>query len=276
MNPRALLKSYGLRARKHLGQNFLSDENIARKIAKAAVPKDGTVLEIGPGLGALTRPLCARAKQVIAVEIDSLMVEILKSELADVDNLKIVSKDILKCDLSKLLSEFESTENLCACGNLPYYITTPILFLLIEAKPEIQALTLMMQREVGARLQAKPNTKDYNALSVLLQLQFDIETVAKVPASCFYPAPQVDSLVLQLRRKPGVILDPDFAAFVKQCFKQRRKTLRNNLNLNAQQCEHLYAKTKIKPEERAESLTLQQFERLYQEVRHESQSLREN
>ncbi|AMC92466.1 dimethyladenosine transferase [Erysipelothrix larvae] len=219
----AYLQEYELRAKKKFGQNFIIDPSVVRKIASLSHGGD-TVVEIGPGLGALTQQLALMYKQVIAYEIDPHMVEVLSSSLSELDNVEVVLQDFMKADLSRFKGQKVSV-----CANLPYYITTPLLFKLMEL--DVYGMTLMVQKEIGERLAAKPNTREYSALTIQIQYYFDVKTVMNVSKESFHPRPNVDSIVVSLTPK-AVEMPYDekaFFAFVKACFQFRRKTLTNNL-----------------------------------------------
>lgn len=217
-----LLNKYEQRAKKHFGQNFIIDPSVVKNIAKHS-GSGGTCLEIGPGLGALTQQLSFVYDKVIAYEIDHYMVEILEESLSDVDNVEVVLEDFLKADLSYL------SEPISVCANLPYYITTPILFKLMTLN--IKKMTLMVQKEISDRLTAQPETKDYSSLSIQMQYYFDIKTVMKVSRESFHPRPNVESIIVQLvpRNNTMPFEEKAFFEFVRSCFQFRRKTLVNNL-----------------------------------------------
>ncbi len=221
----AYLKRYQTKAKKHFGQNFIIDNNIVEKIARIGGAQDQVVLEIGPGLGALTQFLLRDAQQVIAVEIDKDCVDILRERFGDHPKLILIERDFLKLDPHDL-DEYKMTHLI---ANLPYYITTPILFHVIENYPNIKHLSIMVQKEVADRFRAQPKTKAYGALSIILQSQFDIHSEMQVPPSVFHPAPKVSSSVVNFKRKDDMISDVRFFKLVKMGFAQRRKTLVNNL-----------------------------------------------
>ncbi len=266
-----LLERYELRAKKNYGQNFLVEPGIVEKMARHAVVSDHcAVIEIGPGIGALSQFLCTYAKRVIAYEIDTRLPAVLADSLSAYDNFELRMQDFLSVDVKGLV------ESLCAQGydvavaaNLPYYITTPILFRLFEANAQIAAITVMMQKEVADRFYAQCNTKEYNALSVITQYRCDITPIMKIPHNVFMPRPQVDSTVLQFRLKPGLphIQEERFFALIKACFKQRRKTILNNYGTFLQNKEIAESQLKqvgIHPAVRSESLKLADFIRLYE------------
>lgn len=206
--------------KKKFGQNFIRDENLLKKIVQLASLENKDVLEIGPGMGALTKQLVKVAKHVTAYEIDITLKPALDELVNANDNLTVTYQDILSVDLNEFTAPFH------VIGNIPYNITTPIIFKLSETK-HIKSITLMMQEEVGHRISASPNTKEYNALSVILQHQYDIKKLIKVNKNVFYPVPKIDSVVIKMTPKRAV--DVTFNTFVKACFKQKRKTLVNNL-----------------------------------------------
>ncbi len=213
----------GLYFKKKFGQNFLIDSNIVRKIAEKSCNKDCVCLEIGPGIGSLSEFLCIYAKELIAYEIDSSIIEILKENLKNYDNFKVINEDFLKADLSYL-----KNQKIVVCANLPYYITTAIIFKLIESDLDYQSINIMMQKEVADRLMAKVNTKDYSALTIILNYLFKIEKLMKVGKEVFMPKPKVDSIVLTLIPKNRKVNEQLFK-LIKDAFRMRRKTILNNL-----------------------------------------------
>jgi 16S rRNA (adenine1518-N6/adenine1519-N6)-dimethyltransferase len=231
-----LLKKYNLRPKKRFGQNFLVDERIVLGIITAAqlTPAD-TVVEIGPGLGSLTAHLVQRAGQVLAVEVDRSLIPPLKEKLASYPGFRLLEQDILKVNLDLAVTEAfgRIKEPYKVVANLPYYITTPILMRLLEEQYQISTMILMMQKEVGERLRALPGTKDYGALSVAVQYYTEPELVLKVPPSSFKPAPEVESVVMKLTKRPVPAVTPLdeklFFQVVRASFGQRRKTLTNGL-----------------------------------------------
>lgn len=227
-----LLKSKNMYAKKKFGQNFLIDKNILNKIVEISdISKDDVVIEIGPGMGCLTEYLSINAKKVICYEIDKDMVEILEENLlSKYDNIEIINNDFLKVDLS-YYADVQNCENVKVVANLPYYITTPIIFKLLS-ETKIQQFTFMVQKEVAERLTGVPNTKDYNSLSVAMKFKTDSKIAYKVKPNCFYPAPNVDSalvLVKAIKNDLEPNIEAEFLKFVQIAFAQRRKTLINNL-----------------------------------------------
>ena len=266
-----ILETYDLFTKKNYGQNFLIEPGIVEKIARSAVISDHcVVIEIGPGIGALTQQLAYLAQKVIAFEIDERLPKILRETLAEFDNVEIVNQDFLKVDIAAYVKSYtEQGYDVVVAANLPYYITTPILFQLFEAQAPIASITVMMQKEVADRFSAKPNSKDYNALSIITQYRCEVKPLMKVPSSVFQPKPAVDSAVVQffLKKKQDQIEEEPFFAMIKGCFKQRRKTMLNNFGACLQDKEkamQYLESAGIDAKCRAESLTLEQFIRLYE------------
>lgn len=258
---------YGFVFKKGLGQNFLTSGKILEEIAEAAEIDDGGVIEIGPGFGVLTNELCKTAKKVVALEIDERLIPILADTMAEYDNLKVINKDCLKIDMRVLIEEEFGGETISIAANLPYYITTPIITSLIEAKLPIKNMVVMVQKEVAERIQAKPSTKDYGALSILCQYYTDPEIVTIVPAGLFVPPPKVDSAVLKMRflDEPRVRVNDESLFFrtVKAAFSQRRKTLLNciasNFPLGKEKLSEIMESVGIDPRRRGETLSLKEF-----------------
>lgn len=260
-----LLEKYDLKAKKHLGQNFIIDPSVVINIAiKSQVNHETTVLEIGPGLGSLTQQLALRSKKVYAIEIDKDMVEILQNELS-LDNVIVIHEDFLDIDLS----QFQSMP-ISVVANVPYYITTPILFKLIESDLNLISITMMIQKELANRLNAQVNTKDYNALSVMIRYLFEVKTILQIPKQCFHPIPKVDSSVIQLIPTPRTLgIDHRlFFEFVKRCFQMKRKTLANNLrdHVPLKQLFEALSLLNLSRDVRAESLNLGHFIDLYRRL----------
>ena len=230
---KSLLDKYNLNAKKGFGQNFLVDDNILKKIAYSLNDKNYKgVIEVGPGLGSLTRYLVETYDKVLCYEIDTDMIEVLNDTIES-DKLKIKEGDFLKSNVSKDIKEYFDG-SVCLIANLPYYITSPILLKLLEEVREIKDIVIMIQKEVAERFVAKPNTKDYNALSVLIQYFTKAEKLFDVSPNAFVPAPKVSSSVIHLCYKDKEELTGDdlafFLKFNRNIFKQRRKTLVNNLS----------------------------------------------
>lgn len=227
-----LLQSNQLKAKKKYGQNFLVDQNILQKIVRLSeVDEQTNVIEIGPGLGSLTEVLLKASKKVLAYEIDKDFIPILQQQF-EKENFTVVEDDFLKRDVDQDIGRFFDTEHVVVVSNLPYYITTPIIFKILEETSKIDRMVLMMQLEVANRMTSVPSTKDYNALSVIIQYKTHAKFGMKIPRSVFIPAPNVDSAIIILDKKDtsGLVLDErHFIAFVKAAFTQRRKTLVNNI-----------------------------------------------
>lgn len=251
------------KAKKKFGQNFLIDANTVDRIAANACERDVRTIEIGPGLGALTEMLLKYSKDVDAYEIDRDMVAILE-ETFDDERLKIIPGDFLDADLSV----YEEKVNVCA--NLPYYVTTPILFKLFESTLDIGKITVMVQKEVGERLGAKPGSEDYSALSVEVQYLYDVKLEMNISRFVFYPMPNVDSAVISFtpKRERDREFEEKFFELVKNCFRMRRKTLYNNLKdlYDAQKLEEVYVRTGLRRNIRAQQLTLDDFLKLYEVI----------
>ncbi|MBY7735160.1 16S rRNA (adenine(1518)-N(6)/adenine(1519)-N(6))-dimethyltransferase RsmA [Francisella philomiragia] len=222
---------YKTKAKKSLGQNFLQDENIIRKIVQLAnIKKDDVVLEIGPGLGALTRYILKCSNNVSVVEFDASVIDTLLQNCQKYGEPKVFNEDFLKFDLD--IVRTESQQKLKLIGNLPYNISSPILFKVVEHSDKIIDAHFMLQKEVVERIISQPNSKTYGRLSVILQYHFDCSMILKIPPEVFYPQPKVDSAILRLKPKANKLVINDYIFFeniVKQSFAQRRKTLHNNL-----------------------------------------------
>ena len=264
---REIIEKYQIRAKKNFGQNFLVDASIAKRIAQT-IPEDGVVIEIGPGIGSLTEQLAQHSSQVIAYEVDERLLPILKEELKDYTNIQVILQDFLECDLENDLKEYGDT--LYVAANLPYYITSPVLFKLFESSLSFPIITVMMQKEVADRFIAKPGTKEYGSISVEGQYLYDIKRVCNAPKNAFMPSPKVDSTVLTFERKKIVVPvnnQNEFFMLIKACFKQRRKTLYNNLKDYLQdkdRAESLLKELDKPLTIRAEELSLEDFLKLYQ------------
>ena len=271
---KALLARHGFRFSKSMGQNFLIADWVPREIAKASgAHRDAGVLEIGPGIGCLTRELAGRAGKVVSVELDRSLLPILKETLAGRDNVEIVPGDILKLDIRQLVRNMPWFSGFAACANLPYNITTPAITALIEAKCFF-AITVMIQKEVAQRICARPGSKDYGAFSVYCQYYTDPELLFEVPPDCFIPAPKVTSAVVRMvpRPAPAEVDDPDhFFRVVKAAFALRRKTLLNSLaaNLDRPREDILRALEAcgVPPDTRGERLSIPQFAQLSKALR---------
>ena len=274
-----IMRRYDIKMKKSLGQNFLIEPQILDKMIETGqIDRHTTVVEIGPGIGALTEFLARNAKEVIAFEIDSRFVEILKDTLSDYDNFTIHHQDILKVNFNDpIYQNLHDAERLVVVANLPYYITTPIIMNLIESNLKFDQLVMMMQKEVAERMTATVNTKSYNSLTLAIQNTMDAKIAFIVPKSVFIPQPNVDSAVLSLTRLEHPIAEVDnlekFHHLIQTCFVQRRKTIWNNLrnaakdlDLSVEQLETALDQAQIEKARRAESLTLEDYQRLYNAI----------
>ncbi len=268
-----VIKKYEFCFQKKFGQNFLIDGHVLDKIiAGAGVTKDDMVLEIGPGIGTMTQYLAEAAGKVVAVEIDRNLLPILQETLADYDNVKVIHADVLSLDLEKLVQEENGGRPIKVVANLPYYITTPIIMALFEQHVPLANVTVMVQKEVAARMKSGPGSKDYGALSLAVQYYAEPYIVANVPCNCFMPRPNVDSAVIRLTRyeEPPVQVKDEKMLFkiIRASFNQRRKTLQNGLNNSSElnftkdQIAAAIAEAGFSPSVRGEALTLEQFARL--------------
>ncbi|MCW6664609.1 16S rRNA (adenine(1518)-N(6)/adenine(1519)-N(6))-dimethyltransferase RsmA [Aerococcaceae bacterium NML191219] len=272
-----IMRAHDIQMKKSLGQNFLVEPRMLEKMIEAGqVDATTTVIEIGPGIGALTEYLARHAKRVLAFEIDQRFVTILAETLADYDNVQVVHRDILSVDFAE--PEFawlKDEEKLIVVANLPYYITTPIIMNLIASGLPFQSLVMMMQKEVAERMTASVGTKAYNSLTVAIQNEMESDIAFIVPKNVFIPKPNVDSAVLRLKRRsqPQVEVSDNeaFQRFVQNAFKQRRKTLWNNLKsayvneaYAAEQLEQALERVGIQATRRAETLTIQEFAQLFE------------
>ena len=268
---KAVLERHGFTFKKSFGQNFLTDTNILQKIVDTAeIDKNVNVIEIGPGIGALTEFLAENAAEVMAFEIDDRLVPILEDTLRDHDNVNVINEDVLKADLQTRVKEFKNPElPIKVVANLPYYITTPILMHLIESKIPFAEFVVMMQKEVGQRFLAQASAKEYNALSVIWQYKCDCKKVMDVSRHVFWPSPRVDSVVLQFtfHHKYHYANEAAFFWLVKSCFVQRRKTIYNNLQNALKDKElalQMLEKAGIAPSKRAQQCQLEDFMRLFE------------
>lgn len=270
---REILNTYNLRAKKNFGQNFLVDASVTGRMA-STLRDDGVVIEVGPGIGSLTEELAKRAKHVRSYEIDERLIPVLEDTLKDYDNVEIVLQDILETDINKeLQSLVDKYKHIEFAANLPYYITTPVLFKLFESSIPFEKIVVMIQKEVADRFSAKPGTKEYGALSVESQYLYDVKKLFNVPRTSFNPAPNVDSAVISFtKHEKNKTVDNEklFFELVKACFKQRRKTLYNNLREyfdSKEKAESLLLKANIPLETRAEMLDLNQYIELYKALK---------
>lgn len=272
-----VLQKYRFNFQKKFGQNFLIDTHVLDKIIDASgVTEDDFVLEIGPGIGTMTQYLCERAREVVAVEIDKNLIPILSDTLKNYSNVTVINEDILKLDICKLAEEKNQGEPIKVVANLPYYITTPIIMGLFESHVPIDSITIMVQKEVAERMQEKPGSKEYGALSLAVQYYAKPEIVANVPPNCFMPRPNVGSAVIRLTRheKPPVKVEDEKLMFsiIRASFNQRRKTLANGLNnspeihLPKEVIQESIVSLGVPENIRGEALSLEQFAELSNEI----------
>ncbi|MBG9542614.1 16S rRNA methyltransferase [Cytobacillus firmus] len=272
---RAILDKYGFSFKKSLGQNFLIDSNILRRIVDHAdLTEESGAIEIGPGIGALTEQLARRSKKVLAFEIDQRLLPILKETLSPYPHVSILNEDVLKADVKTAIErEFEGFDDIMVVANLPYYVTTPIIMKLLEDKLPIRGIVCMLQKEVADRISARPGTKEYGSLSIAVQYYTEAETAMIVPKTVFVPQPNVDSAVIKLtkRKEPAVAVKSEsfFFRVTKASFAQRRKTLLNNLTSQLpegkQKKEQILSaleQANIEPGRRGETLSIEEFARL--------------
>jgi 16S rRNA (adenine1518-N6/adenine1519-N6)-dimethyltransferase len=275
--PRTLLKAWGMRARKSMGQNFLADPHLAVSIVEAgSFEKQDIVVEIGAGLGALTIPLASRTKHVFAVEPDKAIAGLLRNELlaAAASNVTIIEEDILRCDIKAFVGT--KPKSFKVAGNLPYHLSTQVLLLLIALRPLVDCAVLMFQKEVAERLAAPPGNKTYGRLSVLVQYCAAVSSVTRVAAGAFYPKPKVDSTVVKITffdTPPFPALDePFFFQVIRAAFGKRRKMLKNallgsDIGVEEQTLQAAFKKSDIAPQRRAETLSVQDFVKLSNALR---------
>jgi 16S rRNA (adenine1518-N6/adenine1519-N6)-dimethyltransferase len=265
-----ILNKYKFIFQKKFGQNFLIDTHVLDKIVLAAeITKDDFVLEIGPGIGTLTQYLCENAREVVAVEIDRMLIPILEDTLSAYDNVTVINNDFLKLDLNALVQERNNGKPIKVVANLPYYITTPIIMDLFERHTPLINVTVMVQKEVADRMQAAPGSKDYGALSLAVQYYAKPYIAANVPPNCFMPRPNVGSAVIKLtlHTEPPIDVKDEKLLFqmIRASFNQRRKTLVNGLNNSPQipfskeNIQEALVSLNISENIRGEALSLKQF-----------------
>ncbi len=279
-NTKEMIQKHNIRLTKSLGQNFLNDDSVVSRIVDAAeVGPEDLVLEVGPGIGSMTKELARRASKVVAIEIDKHLMTALKENLSEFSNVEIINEDILKVQISDIISRYLHQEvngtplkSVKVAANLPYYITTPIIMKFLEENPGIDAMVFMVQKEVAERMAAKPGGKEYGALSVAVQFYSQPEMVFNVPPHSFIPQPEVDSTVIKLRihkTPPVQLLNRDtFFRTVKASFGQRRKTLVNALansgyfNISKEELKEILVNKGIGENQRGETLSILQFAEL--------------
>lgn len=268
----AIKEKHNFQLSKSLGQNFITDKSVIERIVEGSdVDENDLVIEIGPGIGVLTAEAAESAAKVVAIEIDKKLIPILAETLAEYDNIRVVNQDILKTDLNELIREEREagsfTGGVKIMGNLPYYITTPIIMGILENGVDADSITIMMQKEVADRIKSSPGGKIYGAISVAVQYYCEVEQVASVPKEVFVPRPKVDSAVLKLairKERPVDLIDEkSFFACIKAGFGQRRKTLLNSLTgvngLAKDDIKEILEGAGVEPTRRAETLDINEF-----------------
>lgn len=266
-----VVDKHGFKFSKSLGQNFLIDDNVIDRILDGArLSKGDKIIEVGPGIGTLTREMGRVADKVVAIEIDKTLIPILKDTLDEFENIEVINQDILKVNVEDLVTEKLNGGPVKLVANLPYYITTPIVMKFLEEDIPVTDIVVMVQKEVADRMNANPGTKDYGALSVAVQYYCDTEIVAKAPRHMFIPQPNVDSTVIGLHvreeRKYNVDSEDIFFKTVKAAFGQRRKTLLNALGtlgfLNKDEIREVLNEANIDEKRRGETLSIEEFANL--------------
>ncbi len=268
-----IMKKYGIRANKSLGQNFLINPEVVENIVKSSnINKNDLIIEIGPGLGTLTKYLLEKAGKVICIELDTKMIKILQDRFSKYSNFEIINADVLKVDLNQII---KNNKNVKIVANLPYYITTPIIMKLLEEKLNIESITVMIQKEVADRLIEIPGGKNTGAITYTVYYYCESEKIMEVPNSSFIPEPEVTSEVIKmnLRKEPAVKIDNPNIMFmiIKSAFMQRRKTLLNALTntkvfINKQEGMNILKKLNLDENVRAENLKLQDFADIAKEI----------
>lgn len=259
-----IVKKHGFKFTKSLGQNFLTDNSVLRDIVEGAeISKEDFVIEIGPGVGTLTKELLKSAKRVCSIELDSELIPILNEELKDFDNFTLVHKDAMKVNFDEIIGEEKSVK---LVANLPYYVTTPIIAKLLNEEYKFKSLTIMIQKEVAERIASEPNSKDYGALSLLVQYYCNTKIIRRVGPGAFVPQPKVDSIVIRLDRleEPRVKAKDTKLLFkvIREAFNMRRKTLWNALKpigLSKENLAKAFENAAIDQVRRGETLTLEEF-----------------
>ncbi len=275
-NTSEIIKKHGLKLTKALGQNFLTDFSVVQRIVDASdMDKDTLAIEIGPGVGSMTRELAERSAGVVAIEIDKRLIPALSENLSDYSNVSIINEDIMKADIDEIIKkykEFYNAKSVKVVANLPYYITTPIIMRFLEEVKGVDKMVFMVQKEVAERMVSGPGTKDYGALSVAVQFYSSPKIVFDVPPHCFIPQPEVHSTIIRLdilSEPPVEVIDRNvYFKIVKASFGQRRKTLVNALsnsgffNKNKEQIKQILEEMGLNENIRGEVLTVAQFAQL--------------
>lgn len=270
-NTKEIVKKYGFKFTKSLGQNFLIDDEVLTDIIEGAeVSKEDFIIEIGPGVGTLTKLLLTEAKKVCAIELDGNLIPILTEELREFDNFSLINEDALKVNFKEIIASEKSVK---VVANLPYYVTTPIITKILTEGYEFKSLTIMIQKEVAERMNAKPDCKEYGALSLLVQYYCNTSIVRKVARTSFIPQPKVESIVIKLDKlsAPRVKVKDEklFFSIIRAAFNMRRKTLWNALKvlkLEKEAYEYVFQAASIDPKRRGETLSIEEFAKLADEV----------
>jgi 16S rRNA (adenine1518-N6/adenine1519-N6)-dimethyltransferase len=263
---RDIVKHFNFKFSKGLGQNFLVNEEVLNKIMEGAgFDENCTAMEIGPGIGTLTSEMAKRCKRVVTIELDDTLLPVLGETLANYNNVKVIHADALKLDFNKLIEE-EKLENIKLAANLPYYVTTPIITKIFEERTPIKSITVMIQKEVGDRIAAKPGTKDYGSFTLLCQYYSIPFKVCDVPPTSFIPEPKVDSIVIRMdiRSELGVKVNDEklFFNIIRHAFNMRRKTLWNALKpmgFGEDRLRTAFESAGIDPIRRGETLSMEEF-----------------
>lgn len=271
-NTKEIVKKYGFKFTKSLGQNFLIDDSVVTDIVEGAqVGKEDFVIEIGPGVGTLTRELLKKAKAVCAIELDKSLISILQQELKDFDNFQLINEDALKVNFNEIIGEEKSVK---LVANLPYYVTTPIIIILLTGRYPFNSLTIMIQKEVAERMNASPGGKDYGSISLLVQYYCRTEIIRKVSPVSFIPRPKVDSIVIKLEKldSPRVEVEDEklFFSIIRDAFNMRRKTLSNalkNVGLSKENLNKAFEEAGIDPRRRGETLSIEEFAKLSDKIK---------
>lgn len=263
-----VLRPLGFSFKKSLGQNFLINPDVCPAMANAACDKDTAVIEIGPGIGVLTKELAKAAGKVVTIELDERLKPVLSKTLAEQDNVTVIFGDAMKLNLKEIIdNEFKGYEKICVCANLPYYITSPVIMMLLENRLPLNSITVMVQKEAAERLAAEVGTREAGAVTVAVNYYATAELLFEVNRNSFMPPPNVDSAVIKLnvRKSPPVRVnsEADFFKFVKAAFAQRRKTLvntvSNSLHIDKEKIKSVLNELKIEETIRSEQLTLDQL-----------------
>lgn len=275
-----ILETHGFSFKKSLGQNFLVDLNVIREVLdKADIDEKTGVIEVGPGIGSLTEQLAKRAGKVVAFEIDQRLVPVLADTLSPYENVAVVNEDILKADIRAAIeNHFSEYDEVVVVANLPYYITTPIIMNFLEQNLPIERFYVMMQKEVGERISARPNSKSYGSLSIAIDYYTEARVVQQIPKTVFMPPPNVDSIIVEMIRRKTKKVDVDdevsFFKLTRGAFGQRRKTILNNyMSVFEDGKEHkdnirqLLEAANIDPRRRGESMSIEEYAFIYQELK---------